>query len=46
MIKVEPYWNVNLSLKFFVDGVEVIKVEPYWNVNSIFWATIENNRNH
>ena len=32
-IKVEPYWNVNLTTLWIEELAEFIKVEPYWNVN-------------
>ena len=32
LIKVEPYWNVNLLHSEFHFQKD-IKVEPYWNVN-------------
>ena len=32
IIKVEPYWNVNLALLLKFSSL-MIKVEPYWNVN-------------
>ena len=34
-IKVEPYWNVNTTVKNFMTQAVNIKVEPYWNVNSL-----------
>ena len=34
MIKVEPYWNVNLKTLVKVLNTKTIKVEPYWNVNT------------
>ena len=34
-IKVEPYWNVNVSSNTFPILIAKIKVEPYWNVNSL-----------
>ena len=34
-IKVEPYWNVNIThFNPSILGIS-IKVEPYWNVNSL-----------
>ena len=33
VIKVEPYWNVNLSIRVSACSLVRIKVEPYWNVN-------------
>ena len=40
-IKVEPYWNVNIT--HFNPSILVIsiKVEPYWNVNSLI-ANVNN----
>ena len=35
IIKVEPYWNVNVSSNTFPILIAKIKVEPYWNVNSL-----------
>ena len=34
IIKVEPYWNVNISTEAVIVMGGGIKVEPYWNVNS------------
>ena len=34
-IKVEPYWNVNVSSNTFPILIAKIKVEPYWNVNLV-----------
>ena len=35
LIKVEPYWNVNIY-EIVKDTVyKYIKVEPYWNVNYV-----------
>ena len=36
VIKVEPYWNVNLVIRIKKSDVLLIKVEPYWNVNEDF----------
>ena len=33
LIKVEPYWNVNVELLTLLTQNRKIKVEPYWNVN-------------
>ena len=33
IIKVEPYWNVNVEHKRNDFKIPIIKVEPYWNVN-------------
>ena len=33
LIKVEPYWNVNLVCEIQGGYTNEIKVEPYWNVN-------------
>ena len=33
LIKVEPYWNVNLESNYLNVCYQLIKVEPYWNVN-------------
>ena len=33
LIKVEPYWNVNLVNESYLKLIKNIKVEPYWNVN-------------
>ena len=33
LIKVEPYWNVNISETIVTVVTPSIKVEPYWNVN-------------
>ena len=35
LIKVEPYWNVNVVLQGIQPFENIIKVEPYWNVNLI-----------
>ena len=34
LIKVEPYWNVNVKIDFLLYIATFIKVEPYWNVNT------------
>ena len=34
LIKVEPYWNVNLYILTVSNSLYHIKVEPYWNVNN------------
>ena len=40
-IKVEPYWNVNIThFNPSILGIS-IKVEPYWNVNSLI-ANVNN----
>ena len=33
LIKVEPYWNVNIILFKLISLFILIKVEPYWNVS-------------
>ena len=33
LIKVEPYWNVNIDNVAVLKNLNIIKVEPYWNVN-------------
>ena len=35
LIKVEPYWNVNITSKASTLKTNEIKVEPYWNVNNL-----------
>ena len=35
-IKVEPYWNVNITISEDCGFIDEIKVEPYWNVNIIY----------
>ena len=35
IIKVEPYWTVNLNTPPFERIKGQIKVEPYWNVNKL-----------
>ena len=30
---VEPYWNVNLAIGFYLINHTIPSVEPYWNVN-------------
>ena len=32
-IKIEPYWNVNMSFSQQDNMYLAIKIEPYWNVN-------------
>ena len=40
-LKVEPYWNVNIThFNPSILGIS-IKVEPYWNVNSLI-ANVNN----
>ena len=43
-IKVEPYWNVKLSIRFALKRISLIKVEPYWNVKrnecSALWLSL------
>ena len=36
LIKVEPYWNVNMTRNDIDALINTIKVEPYWNVNYEF----------
>ena len=35
-IKVEPYWNVNVTSPHNSEFNRLIKVEPYWNVNFLY----------
>ena len=41
IIKVEPYWNVNIIIKNLVANKKIIKVEPYWNVNLAAFSCLE-----
>ena len=41
IIKVEPYWNVNIIIKNLVANKKIIKVEPYRNVNLAAFSCLE-----
>ena len=46
LIKVEPYWNVNVLGAIRAGLPLYIKVEPYWNVNLYFIKGFEGSPLH